>query len=248
MYIDVTKYFISDDGTEVRIGGDVVQKTFANTPDALSHVSFLGKIYGLLLEKEVPNVDRLKEPPDVRGHRPYILMTPVGADTAPSSGRELYFATVCILQALQVSCPDPLQMCVAYPSSKQRMHSGSRQIYHRDIRKPNIMKRFDKPDKWFLIDWSEATITDSTTPTRAARSLATKNHSPRVFEDDHGAEVDIWGVGNFLRDYAAPSRALQVAAVEDMGIRWMNDGSVTAEMALREIQVCQLSDWLFPCN
>jgi hypothetical protein len=46
------------------------------------------------------------------------------------------------------------------------MHSGPNPVYHRDIREPNIIKRFDGPG-WFLIDWSDA----STAPTRAVTHL-----------------------------------------------------------------------------
>jgi hypothetical protein len=37
-------------------------------------------------------------------------------------------------------------------------------------------------------------------PTRAALDLDHGSHSPRVFSDGHGSEVDLWGVGKLLLD------------------------------------------------
>ena len=77
------------------------------------------------------------------------------------------------------------------------MHSGPDPVYHRDIREENIMKTFDGQG-WFLIDWSDA----STAPTCAVTHLKESEHSSRVREDDHGAEVDIWGIANYM-EYSA---------------------------------------------
>ena len=37
-----------------------------------------------------------------------------------------------------------------------------------------------------------------------AKKLCREGHSPRVFIDNHGAEVDIWGVGNLILESASP--------------------------------------------
>jgi len=40
-------------------------------------------------------------------------------------------------------------------------------------------------------------------PTHAVTHLSPDSHSPAVFEDNHGAEVDIWGVGKLILDASA---------------------------------------------
>ena len=64
-------------------------------------------------------------------------------------------------------------------------------LFHRDIRWPNVIKSLHDPEKWFIIDWEDA----ASPPTKAPRHFSRSTHSPRVFEDGHGAEVDMWGVG-----------------------------------------------------
>jgi hypothetical protein len=63
-------------------------------------------------------------------------------------------------------------------------------LLHRDIRWPNIIRRLDNPQEWFLVDWEEA----AGLPTKAPLHFSKEDHSPRIFSDGHGAEVDIWGV------------------------------------------------------
>ena len=70
-------------------------------------------------------------------------------------------------------------------------------VYHRDIREPNIMKTLNG-DGWFLIDWSDA----SRAPTRGVTHLKESEHSPRVREDNHGAEVDTWSTGKYMEGLA----------------------------------------------
>ena len=36
-------------------------------------------------------------------------------------------------------------------------------------------------------------------PTSAQQNLSSESHPGRVFEDNHGTEVDIWAVGNLLK-------------------------------------------------
>jgi hypothetical protein len=113
------------------------------------------------------------------------------------------------------------------------MHSGPNPVYHRDIREPNILKRRDQ-DEWFLIDWSDA----STTPTKASRTMLKESHSPRVFEDDHGGEVDIWGVARYLCDSVSRFKLQEKKKIVTMAERWMNDHTITADTALDELTVC----------
>jgi hypothetical protein len=68
-------------------------------------------------------------------------------------------------------------------------------IYHRDIRWPNVIRRIQDHSKWLLIDWEDASLP----PTEAQPSFSRSTHSPAVFEDGHGADVDIWGVGYLIK-------------------------------------------------
>ena len=67
-------------------------------------------------------------------------------------------------------------------------------FYHRDIRWNNVIRRIDDPTKWFLIDWEDAACS----PTKAQNDFRRSSHSPAIFQDCHGAEVDIWGVGHLI--------------------------------------------------
>ena len=59
---------------------------------------------------------------------------------------------------------------------------------------PSVLQTVDDPKKWFLIDREDASML----PTYAAEHLRGGVHSPRVYADGHGAEVDIWAVGNLF--------------------------------------------------
>jgi len=52
------------------------------------------------------------------------------------------------------------------------------------------MRCLDDPTKWFIVGWENA----ATPPTTAQKHFNHREHSPRVFIDGNGAEVDIWGV------------------------------------------------------
>jgi hypothetical protein len=107
-------------------------------------------------------------------------------------------------------------------------------VYHRDIRQPNIIKRYDGQG-WFLIDWSDA----SKAPTQAVTHLTISEHSPRVRQDNHGPEVDIWGIGTYMKELASLARCgiANPEAVKEMARRWTDDTSTTAASALDEIEV-----------
>lgn len=64
-------------------------------------------------------------------------------------------------------------------------------IFHRDIRWDNVLRKREEPTKWFLIDWEDSSIGMGV----AAPHFNKETHSPDVFKNGHGAEVDIWGVG-----------------------------------------------------
>jgi hypothetical protein len=88
------------------------------------------------------------------------------------------------------------------------------------------MQSREDPSKWFLIDWEDASFA----PTKAAPHLSLTDHSPKVYEDNHGADVDIWAVGRLLC-----TARRRTPALVDLGQR-MRDGHVlSAEQGLREI-------------
>jgi hypothetical protein len=102
-------------------------------------------------------------------------------------------------------------------------------LFHRDIRWPNIVRRADDPSLWFLIDWEDA----SGSNTLAANHLSPENHSPCVFTDNHGGEVDIWGVGMLITESAKgafniPSKLVTLG-------KWMQDDQPTAVDALNAV-------------
>ncbi|KAF8513566.1 hypothetical protein BU17DRAFT_95257 [Hysterangium stoloniferum] len=61
------------------------------------------------------------------------------------------------------------------------------------------LRNAENPCKWILIDWEDA----ATPPTKAQPRFNTLDHSPRILEDNHGAEVDIWGVGHLITSSTA---------------------------------------------
>ena len=85
-----------------------------------------------------------------------------------------------------------------------------------------MIKTFDGQG-WFLIDWSDAS----------------SEHSPRAREDNHGAEVDMWGIAKYMEESASrvTCRIAQPQAVQQMARRWMTDLATSAASVLDEINV-----------
>ena len=73
-------------------------------------------------------------------------------------------------------------------------------------------------------------------PTHAAKHLKKREHSPRVFADGHGAEVDIWAVGNLFLDASKFASSLSAATIS-IGKRMREDEMMSAKQALTEIQM-----------
>ncbi|PVF99943.1 hypothetical protein CPB86DRAFT_796109 [Serendipita vermifera] len=193
----------------------VVRKEFMHE-DAAERVSKLVEIYDLLKSKGVPNVDTLEgfDARYTKNSYPHVYLSPVGLDKHPESGSEAFDAVFCVLEALKV------------------MHSGPNPVYHRDIWESNIINKVHGQG-WFLIDWSDA----STAPTRAVTHLKESTHSDRVFQDNHGAEVDIWGIAKYMEILAC--RVAKPDDVEQMARRWMEDITTSAASALDEIRAAR---------
>ncbi|GJJ06718.1 hypothetical protein Clacol_000914 [Clathrus columnatus] len=153
------------DNSTVEIVSYAVIKTYKDT----KRVEHLQNVYALLEEKKIPNTDR---PLLTEGGR--IILSPRGISRVPKTQQELLGAVACVLETLQVIHAIPL--------------------FHRDIRWPNVMRRLDDDNRWFLIDWEDA----ASPPTFAQPSFAHETHSPTIFVDGHGAEVDMWGVGGLI--------------------------------------------------
>ncbi len=66
-------------------------------PNAAERVSHLTKIYKILKDKGVPNVDTLD---NSEGN--HVFLSPTGWDVWPNSGSEAFEAMVCMLNALKV--------------------------------------------------------------------------------------------------------------------------------------------------
>jgi len=91
------------------------------------------------------------------------------------------------------------------------------------------MQSITDPKKWFLIDWEDAAIA----PTKAALNLCAETHAPWVFEDGHGAEVDIWGVGRLI----ATASVFDLSEnLRSLGWRMVDGSVVSAEQGLTELK------------
>ncbi|GJJ15307.1 hypothetical protein Clacol_009583 [Clathrus columnatus] len=188
------------DNATIEIVGHAVIKTYRD----LGRVDYLRKVYALLSENKVPNVD---EP--ILFEEKRIILSPRGLSQVPNTQRELIEAAACVLETLQVIHAIPL--------------------FHRDIRWPNVIRRLENHNKWFLIDWEDA----GTPPTLAQRNFTRKTLSPAIFVDGHGAEVDIWGVGGLILQ----CEGLNISSeLRDPG-KWMQEAPVpSAQEALTKVK------------
>jgi hypothetical protein len=96
------------------------------------------------------------------------------------------------------------------------------------------MQRRDNPDQWFLIDFDDAACP----PTTAQPQLRSATHSPAVFEDGHAGEVDMWGVGELIKQCAAEDVH---PGLKELGSWMQNPIAPSAEDALVSIKVYQNS-------
>jgi len=128
-------------------------------------------------------------------HGTVAILQPKGVNHPPSSCQEVQQAVLCILETLVVHL-DILCLNSTNVYTWYILHSRPNPLFHRDIHWPNIILSPGDSTRWFLVDWDDATMS----PTHAVTHLSPDSHSPAVFEDNHGAEVDIWGVGKLILD------------------------------------------------
>jgi hypothetical protein len=88
------------------------------------------------------------------------------------------------------------------------------------------MQSCEDSSKWFLIDWEDASFA----PTKGAPHLSQNEHSPNVYNDNHGADVDIWAVGRLIF-----TARVQVPAIRDLGQMMMEGHVLNAEQGLKKI-------------
>ncbi|GBC49943.2 crinkler (CRN) family protein [Rhizophagus irregularis DAOM 181602=DAOM 197198] len=146
----------------IEIRGTGVKKTYL-FGNIQTRVQKLVNLYEKLVRKEVPNIDHLDCYKKESGS---VHLSPKGLQVVPNNQQELFEAIICVLEALVV------------------LHDDN-DIYHRDIRWDNIIRRYDDPSKWFLIDWDDATEY----PNSTAMHLTTEEHAPEVFTRNHRGEV-----------------------------------------------------------
>ncbi|TFK67602.1 hypothetical protein BDN72DRAFT_960918 [Pluteus cervinus] len=203
------------DGSTIEFGETYVRKSYTqDREDGIDPIRHLEAVYELLVSKKVPNVDYLDKVVPVHPRGPYVQLKPIGLNNGPQTALDIRNAVVCILEALKVAYAHP-------------------PVFHRDIRWPNVIQSRQDLSKWFLIDWEDA----ASPPTKAAHHLNKVEHSQRVFEDGHGAEVDIWSVGRLLN--AAPVQ-MRHPALTQLGQKLMQGLLVNAEQALKEILTIQV--------
>lgn len=158
----------------IEIRGTGVKKTYTYE-NIGSRVQKLVNLYEKLVRKGVPNIDHLNCYNRDSG---VVHLSPKGQQVVPKNQQELFEAIICVLEALVV------------------LHDDNDPIYHRDIRWDNIIRRYDDPSKWFLIDWDDATEY----PSSPADHLTKEEHAPEVFISNHRGEVDIWSVGKLIKN------------------------------------------------
>ena len=220
-------------GGAITLGSRNISKTYTSH-DRKIHVSHIKHIYSVLVQKGVPNVDRLvASHEDHPRHGSIIFLQPRGVERQPRFVSEIIEAAICVLQALVVRLMTLAMRFGALTKVGQVMHAEPA-LFHRDIRWPNVL--WSSQNKtWFLIDFDDASMA----PTRAAPHLRRDSHHPGVFKDGHGAEVDIWAVGMLISNAAigAVDSLWELSSIaEDM-----REGEMTAEQALIRLQSVKTS-------
>ncbi|KAI9463172.1 hypothetical protein HD554DRAFT_2125292 [Boletus coccyginus] len=84
------------------------------------------------------------------------------------------------------------------------------------------MRRLEDRLKWFIIEWEKSVLA----PGAAELHFEQSTHSPRMFVDGHGTEVDIWGVGGLIIDY----RALDISSQLKVLGRWVQGSSAPSAL------------------
>jgi hypothetical protein len=180
-------------------------------------------MYSILEEKHVPHTDSL-----ALANKFKVVLHPRGLARQPQTERQLLNAIICVLEALKVSTCIP-EIITLMPYVDQVLHRQPA-VYHRDVRWPNIIRRLDDHGKYCLIDFDDAAFGPTTT---AQLHMNKQTHSPEVFKDGHGGEVDVWGVGDLIKQSHAEDIQVEL---KELG-KWMQGpGAPSAEEALDKVQ------------
>jgi len=80
-------------------------------------------------------------------------------------------------------------------------------------------------------------------PTRASKHLDRDCHSPRVFKNNRGAEVDVWGVGKLIIDAGKFAPGISAGTIA-VGEKMLQGQTTTAKEALVDMK--KLLSLFFP--
>ncbi|KAJ3334437.1 hypothetical protein HDU93_007938, partial [Gonapodya sp. JEL0774] len=150
-------------------------------PHHQARLKNLLKVYAKLRKVNVPHVGNVRDcTPTDRKDVSVASVTPRGIPRLPETEKEGLIAIKCVLETLEVA------------------HQGQNPTYHRDIRWPNVVADATGSE-WFLIDWDDAAFGPKTMAADP-NTLGSSNHAPEVFQNNHGGEVDIWGVGMLIHE------------------------------------------------
>ena len=200
----------------IEITGTSVIKTFKHQ-NARVKVKHLEVIYALIDVHSVPNTDKL-----IVAKGETVCLSPRGIASCPRLENELRECLICVLEALVVRI-DIFLFSRQFTHLVQVAHQIP--LYHRDIRWDNIIRRTEDQSKRFLIDWEDAAMP----PTLAQPSFAKDTHSPDIFRDGHGPEVDIWAIGYLIRTSTV---AWHSAEMMRLGVRICEESSAQEILAL----------------
>lgn len=220
-------------GTLIKVGSKAVEKKYTRE-DRVLRLHHLVHIYQLLHEKNVPNVDHILQYYCDDEHGTVAFLAPKGMDQNPRTPQDVTNAVKCVLEALEVREIWGFQTCSELIGAEyNRLCMLCRILFFTAIYVGGIS--FEVPP----IGTSGSLSTGMThpPPTRAVKHLAQHTHCPSVFDDDHGAEVDIWSTGKLILD--APVFASQIPAEVTAIGRSMVEGRIsTATEALDELAHC----------
>jgi hypothetical protein len=192
------------ENSNVEIAGRRIVKEFTS-PDRYERLDRLCRIYHLLKEQKAPNTDHLEH---MYKEKATVVLSPRGIERLPETEDQLLSALKCVLECLQI------------------IHKAT--LFHRDIRWPNVIKALRNDDEWFVIDWEDAACP----PTKAMPHFNRKTHSPNIFLDEHGADVDIWGVGKLINSCKILHLSPEIL---DLGKYMQSADPPTADQALERV-------------
>ncbi|EXX55909.1 crinkler (CRN) family protein [Rhizophagus irregularis DAOM 181602=DAOM 197198] len=161
--------------TIIRSNRTVVELRYAITKKFTNEgqVTYLKEIYGMLQANNVRFSDRLEYSSK---HSVHLVLH--REQQEPSNLKELLQALICILTCLK------------------SMHSiDPNLIMHRDIQWPNIIRHYDKYQRFILIDFDYTTFSPSS---ELLKEFSKNDYAHEMLIRKHNFKVDIWGIGHLV--------------------------------------------------